>query len=734
MIFNGAELEQIIKAMFLNEEEIANRKAFLNFSFADIEILKSIHEKLDDLGENFVSSFYKHLLSFSGPAKFFSDDVVLEKLKQTQKKYFSQLTEGEYGEKYVTDRLYVGFMHHHVKLEPKWYVGAYCFYLVSLIPRIWSSCNKDYQKFAQSFSSLLKIVLFDMTIALDTYFYLDKEELKRLTHYAAKIVEEMPIGIVIFNKDLEIISYNHALKNIFLFSDMHESVKIVTDLPVPDAVKTVFIEAAQGHSVPPIIQIKAGSGLTEKHLELRTLNFKENNKNVFFTVIQDITESSVFESRMEYAATHDYLTGMPNRSALQNRISQNLTANPRKPFSVIFLDVDNFKSINDTYGHDIGDELIKIIAQRILSSLKRKDFSARIGGDEFVILLHDLEDHVIIKKIIKRLDKNIMQPINLVNHIFVPRLSMGVSSYPKDGDNLVGLLKSADTAMYGAKDEGGNTFKFYTGALTKKITEKMTILEALHTAVAKNDFFLLYQPQYDLKSGNIDGLEALIRLRTGGGQMINPSVFIPIAEEYKIMIPIFNWVIKEACLQAKAFYEKGFSLKISVNLSASQLNRDGFVAYVTKILQEISLPANLLEFEITESILIKDVKINLITLNSFKNMGILLALDDFGIQFSSVGYLSKFPFNTVKIDKSFVDEIGVKESYKAIIPSIIHLAHGLNMKVIAEGVETKEQYQFLKEHECDAIQGFYLAKPMHMHEIEPLLQLEALRKTIDKKD
>jgi EAL domain-containing protein (putative c-di-GMP-specific phosphodiesterase class I) len=311
---------------------------------------------------------------------------------------------------------------------------------------------------------------------------------------------------------------------------------------------------------------------------------------------------------------------------------------------------------------------------------------------------------------------------------------MGVSSYPKDGDNLVGLLKSADTAMYGAKDEGGNTFKFYTGALTKKITEKMTILEALHTAVAKNDFFLLYQPQYDLKSGNIDGLEALIRLRTGGGQMINPSVFIPIAEEYKIMIPIFNWVIKEACLQAKAFYEKGFSLKISVNLSASQLNRDGFVAYVTKILQEISLPANLLEFEITESILIKDVKINLITLNSFKNMGILLALDDFGIQFSSVGYLSKFPFNTVKIDKSFVDEIGVKESYKAIIPSIIHLAHGLNMKVIAEGVETKEQYQFLKEHECDAIQGFYLAKPMHMHEIEPLLQLEALRKTIDKKD
>ena len=427
-------------------------------------------------------------------------------------------------------------------------------------------------------------------------------------------------------------------------------------------------------------------------------------------VFRDVSAARAMALQMAHSAEHDFLTGLPNRMLLNDRVSQAIALAPRhmKKVAVLFLDLDGFKHINDSLGHPIGDKLLQSIAKRLVECVRASDTVSRQGGDEFVVLLSEVEQSEDAAVTARRMLQAVAEAHPIDQHDLHVTTSIGVSVYPDDGLDAETLIKNADTAMYQAKENGRQSYQFFKPAMNVRAVERQSIEESLRRALERHEFALHYQPKINLRSGEITGAEALIRWTHPTRGPVPPAQFIPVAEDCGLILPIGNWVLREACRQAKAWMDAGLRLStMAVNISAMEFRADQFLEGVIKILEDTGLDPRFLELELTESVLMKRAESTQSILQALRARGVQLAVDDFGTGYSSLSYLTKFPVDALKIDQSFVRQITTTPSETTIVKAVIGMGRSLKLRVIAEGVETQEELAFLQDHLCDEAQGYF---------------------------
>jgi diguanylate cyclase (GGDEF)-like protein/PAS domain S-box-containing protein len=442
----------------------------------------------------------------------------------------------------------------------------------------------------------------------------------------------------------------------------------------------------------------------------------------YIAILSDISERKRNEEIIAFQAHHDALTGLPNRTLFRDRLDQALAMARRQSnrVGVMFLDLDRFKLINDTLGHDVGDELLKKVSSRLLSCIRESDTVARQGGDEFTVLLPKVNHPQDVVAVGSKILAAMKQPFTLKDQDLFVTTSIGISLFPDDGRDADTLMKHADTAMYFVKSEGRAGMYMFTESLLNQPSRRLELQSQLHNALAREEFTVYYQPQIDLVSNRIYGTEALIRWQHPTLGLVTPENFIPLSEETGLIVPIGAWVIQTACMQAKAWENQGHSLTMAVNLSPRQFHREDIVRTVKKALDSSGLAAHKLELEITESLAMQDVEYSIRTLHALANLGVQLAIDDFGTGYSSLSYLKKMPVNTLKVDRIFVRDLVSDVDDRAIISAVISLAHSLGLKVVAEGVETQDHLDLLREMGCDNAQGYLFSRPEPQERISDL--------------
>ncbi|WP_420474984.1 putative bifunctional diguanylate cyclase/phosphodiesterase [Noviherbaspirillum sp. ST9] len=443
------------------------------------------------------------------------------------------------------------------------------------------------------------------------------------------------------------------------------------------------------------------------------------------SVASDITERKRHELRAEYLASHDPLTNLANRNLLADRLNQAIIHARRlqRMLALLYLDLDRFKDYNDTFGHDFGDQLLKLVASRLQTAIRAGDTVARQGGDEFIILLTDLWTQDDAVEVAAKLLEIFSVPFEIDGRMLHVTTSIGAAVYPTDAEDVSELLSNADMAMYRAKEEGGNSFQFYSGEMTRRTKERLEIGNALVQALEREEFELFYQPKVDILSGRICGMEALIRWHHPLRGLVSPTAFIPVAEETGLILAIGEWALEKACMQNKAWQKARLQpVPVSVNLSPRQFGQEGLADMVARHLEQSGLDAQYLELEVTEGVMISDPARALNILQDIRDLSVSLSLDDFGTGYSSLAYLQRFPFAKLKIDSAFVADITSNTSNAAITLAIIDIAHRLNLRVVAEGVETEAQLSYLRHHLCDEIQGFYFSEPVPAAKFEQMLR------------
>ncbi|NRD80960.1 EAL domain-containing protein [Bacillus sp. BRMEA1] len=461
------------------------------------------------------------------------------------------------------------------------------------------------------------------------------------------------------------------------------------------------------------------------HLFVELLTFQTiyQGQSAMQAILRDITERKKAQEQVQYLAYFDPLTGIPNRNHLHKYLGEVLESNKvdKKIVAVLFLDLDRFKLINDTFGHSFGDLLLKEATIRISRVLEKDGILFRYGGDEYVIVVEGVEPRE-VSQLAEKLIETFSSPFYIQERQMFISTSIGISLFPKDGETVEALIQNSDAAMYSAKENGKNNFRFHSSYLNTNNNRKMEIELGIRKALEQNEFTLYYQPLVDLDTKKIVGLEALIRWIHPEYGFISPAEFIPVAEECGLIVLIGNWVLKTACEQFKRWLDSGFPLKrIAVNVSAIQFCDQNFVNTVNQVLHDTKLEACFLELEITESAT-QQVEEATKIMKVLKEIGVQLSIDDFGTGYSSLNYLRQFPINTLKIDKSFVDEINNNYNGEVIVKTIIELGISLGFMVIAEGIENEQQLSFLKENNCQIGQGYLFSKPLPTHELEDLLK------------
>jgi diguanylate cyclase (GGDEF)-like protein/PAS domain S-box-containing protein len=442
-------------------------------------------------------------------------------------------------------------------------------------------------------------------------------------------------------------------------------------------------------------------------------------------VFRDVSAAHATALQIAHSAQHDFLTGLPNRLLLNDRIDQAILMAQRSTAQValLFLDLDGFKHINDSLGHPIGDKLLQSIAKRLVSCVRGADTVSRQGGDEFIVLLSEVQHPEAAAVMATRILRAVARVHSVDQHDLHITTSIGVSSYPDDGLNAETLIKNADTAMYQAKENGRQSFRFFKPAMNARAVERQSIEESLRRALQRKEFTLHYQPLVCLRTNAIVGAEALIRWTHPTRGLLSPGQFIPIAEECGLILPIGRWVLREACEQARAWLDAGLpAITMSVNVSAMEFGDEGFLEGLFSVLADTRLDSTCLELELTESVLMKRVETTAVILNTLRKRGVRMAVDDFGTGYSSLSYLRKLPIDALKVDQSFVRQISTGGDDVAIVTAVINMARSLKLKVIAEGVETRAELDFLKAHHCDEAQGYFFSKPVPARDFVRLLE------------
>lgn len=552
------------------------------------------------------------------------------------------------------------------------------------------------------------------------------------------------ISFIILDQSLNISSVNHAFSSLVGYSQDEIKNQLLSFMLAVEQ-KQEFCETILTYFQRNEYQLWSGEVECKKKngniilikLEVKPILSKDNSYDNYFVTLEDITVFKENEKRILQIAHYDHLTGLVNRAMFMDRMAQFLSAAQRHNLTAVifFIDLDKFKVVNDTLGHDAGDEVLKKTAERLLHILRKEDIVARFSGDEFAILLLNEKTHekaifaatLIADKIIKSLAETFYIDRR---ELFVGS-SIGISIFPEDGATSEQLLKHADVAMYEAKNKGRNNYQFYKKEFSIASQDRLAVENDLRKAIEKGELHLFYQPQINTRSRKISGAEVLLRWfhdPHGKNKMIPPDHFIPIAEDTGLIIEIGSWILEVACQQFKLWLNAGLPIpQVSVNVSARQFMDDGFMQSVEDALSKADLDPKYLELEITESMLVGDLNKIDLQLKRLKKMGIKIALDDFGTGYSSLSYLKKFPIDILKIDQSFIRELTIGSKDASIACAIIEMGHSLNQKVVAEGVENETQLMFLSERKCDYIQGYYFSKPLPVYKMTTFLQEHALK-------
>ncbi|HTS84610.1 MAG TPA: EAL domain-containing protein [Usitatibacter sp.] len=506
-----------------------------------------------------------------------------------------------------------------------------------------------------------------------------------------------------------------------------ETSLVLLDLSLPDSHGLDTFAKVYAHS--PKVPIIVLSGNDDQQLALYAVKSGAQDylvkgkidRELLLKAMQYSIERKRYQEELERQANYDGLTGLPNRHLLHDRLRQAVfTQRSARSIAVVFIDLDHFKVINDSLGHNFGDEVLRHVGERLLASVRDGDTVARLGGDEFVLILSDQAREEVIFRTMRRLINKVSEPIVIGERELNITCSAGISLYPQDGPDVQTLLKNADAAMYRAKSQGRNTFQFYTAEMNELANERLSMEQSLRRAIERDELLLDYQPRVNLATGRIDAVEALVRWRHPERGLILPDRFIPLAEETGLIVPIGEWVLRTACEQGRAWRAAGFRATVSVNLSARQLWGGGLVRLVGDVIARTGMAGHL-ELELTESMVMHDAENVIQTMQGLKAIGVGLSVDDFGTGYSSLSYLRRLPLNALKIDGSFVRDItGGAGDQGLIAKAIISLGHSLHLKVIAEGVETEAHRAFLRQHECDEIQGYLISRPVPPAECEKL--------------
>jgi diguanylate cyclase (GGDEF)-like protein/PAS domain S-box-containing protein len=438
------------------------------------------------------------------------------------------------------------------------------------------------------------------------------------------------------------------------------------------------------------------------------------------TTCEDITQRKEAEEKIHNLAYYDLLTGLPNRGTFLERLHQALALSQRQGHQVglLFLDLDSFKDVNDTQGHDFGDRLLKAVSDRIVGVKRESDTLARFGGDEFVIVLNSIEGRESAAAATERILSVFATPFELDGQLLYTTASTGIALYPDDAADADDLFRCADTAMYHAKNEARGSYRFFSIEMNQLILRRVALENGLRQGLEKNEFFLHYQPQWDLHTGQMVGVEALVRWHNHEFGILQPAEFIPLVEKTGLILPLGEWILHTACVQARIWNQNGQRrLRVAINISGRQFRQADFLEMTERIIRETGVDPAVLEFEFTESVIMEKADRTIQVLRALKNMGIHLSIDDFGTGYSSLSYLKHFPIDRIKIDRSFISDIKKSPDDAAIVEAIISLCHSLNLKVMAEGVETAEQMHFLTARNCSEMQGFLLARPMAASDI-----------------
>jgi diguanylate cyclase (GGDEF)-like protein/PAS domain S-box-containing protein len=560
------------------------------------------------------------------------------------------------------------------------------------------------------------------------------ESLKQLLLEYQSILENASLGIA-FTRDRKFLRCNERFGELFGW-DKDELVGLSTNILFPSAqafaemrnMATPILSGGERLDTEVLMKRRDASVFWCRILA-KAIDRTDSRKGTVF-IVEDITQRKKAEERIIYMAHYDALTGLPNRLLLQDRIKQAVAQAHRNltQMAVLFIDLDHFKHINDSLGHQIGDRTLQLVASRLQQCLREGDSVARLGGDEFVLSLPLLASSNDAAMVAQKVLNVLAAPFIVDGNELHVDASIGISLYPNDGVDAESLMRTSDTAMYHAKEKGRSNYQFFTPALNKTAQRHLAIANHLRHALANNELTLFYQPQVDIESGTIFSAEALLRCRQPGKkQLTSCGPYIPIAEETGLILPIGEWVLRQACRHLKEWRSAGYpNLRIAINLSARQIYQRNFLTMIEQTLDEFELPAAALELEITETLLLQRNEDNVETLRQISDMGIQLSVDDFGTGYSSLAYLQRFPVHALKIDQSFVRGIGQDSNDTALVAAIIAMAQSLNLKVLAEGVETVEQVKFLMSHGCLAAQGFYYSAAVPAETFAGLLRKQPM--------
>lgn len=561
----------------------------------------------------------------------------------------------------------------------------------------------------------------------------ERREMEDRLRLAAQVLENTSEGIFVTDVNHKIILINPAFTELTGF----ESPDVVGHKPnvlssgrhdaaFYERLHTALIESGKWQG--EIWNRRKSGELFAEWINISVVRNEQNEISNYVAVFSDITSRKQTEERLNYQANHDPLTTLPNRTLFYERLSRALARAHRNRLTVglLFLDLDHFKEVNDTCGHLIGDMLLQTVAERLSGCTRQGDTVARLAGDEFTVILEDIADFRDAAVVSQKILHQLAEPFHLNGHRLQVTTSIGISLFPDDGEEIQTLLRNADAAMYRAKKQGKNNYQFHSESLNAQAFERLALESSLLHAIERQQFRLHYQPVYEVASGRVVAIEALLRWQHPEVGLVLPAQFLSLAEETGLIMPIGRWVLTEACRQMAAWHRAGFGdLRISVNLSGQQLQQFDLIDTVSTALHDGRLAPEFLELELPESsVMGKDLE-NGPVLNALKNLGVRIAIDDFGTGYSSFGYLRRLPIDTLKIDQSFVRDIMVDADDAKIITAITAIAHSLRLNVVAEGVETIEQLTFLKRHQCDQVQGFLFNRPLPADEVIGLLQIKA---------